>query len=109
MVQGFGGEMGSLLKQAQEMQRRIRETEASLAGRTVEGSAGGGAVLVVVNGMQEVQSVKIDRAVVDPDDMDGLEDLVTVAVRQAMTAARQLREREMSKITGGMNLPGMGF
>ncbi len=109
MAQGFGGDMGSLLKQAQEMQKRVQDTERDLAERILEGSAGGGAVKVYVNGLQEVQAVKIDPEAVDPDDVEGLEDLVTVAVRQAVGAARDLRQKEMSKITGGMNLPGMGF
>ncbi len=108
MASGFG-DMGSLLKQAQEMQKRIQETERGLSERMVEGTAGGGAVKVVVNGNQEVQSVTIDKAAVDPEDVEGLEDLVTVAMRQAVDASRELRQREMSKVTGGMNLPGMGF
>jgi DNA-binding protein YbaB len=57
----------------------------------------------------EVQAVKIQKAAVDPDDVDGLEDLVTAAVRQALVAAKDLSDREMKKVTGGMNLPGMGF
>ena len=108
MATGFG-DMGSLLKQAQEMQRRMQETTRSLGERVLEGSAGGGAVKVFVNGNLELQAVKIDRAAVDPDDVEGLEDLVTIAVRQAMSAAQELKDREMSKVTGGMNLPGMGF
>ncbi len=101
--------MQSLLKQAQDMQRRMQETTRSLGERIVEGAAGGGAVKVFVSGNLEVQAVKIDKQVVDPDDVDGLEDLVTAAVRQALSAAKALRDKEMSKVTGGMNLPGMGF
>ena len=108
MATGFG-DMQSLLKQAQEMQRRMQETVRSLGERTLEGSAGGGAVKVFVNGNLEVQAVKIQKAAVDPGDVEGLEDLVTAAVRQAMTSARELKEREMGKVTGGMNLPGFGF
>ncbi|MEC7584065.1 MAG: YbaB/EbfC family nucleoid-associated protein [Planctomycetota bacterium] len=108
MASGFG-DMGSLLKQAQEMQRRMQETTRSLGERVLEGTAGGGAVKVFVNGNMEVQGVKIDAAAVDPEDVEGLEDLVTIAVRQALTAAQELKEREMGKVTGGMNLPGMGF
>lgn len=101
--------MQSLLKQAQDMQRRMQETMRSLGERVLEGTAGGGAVKVYVDGNLDVQGVKIDRAAVDPDDVDGLEDLVTAAVRQAMGAAKELRDREMGKVTGGMNLPGLGF
>ena len=108
MPAGFG-DMSSLLKQAQEMQKRMQETERDLGERILEGTAGGGVVKVYVNGLQEVQAVKIDKAVVDPDDVDALEDLLTAAVRQAVTASKELRQKQMGKITGGMNLPGMGF
>ena len=108
MASGFG-EMGSLLKQAQEMQKRLAETEAGLASRMIEGSAGGGAVRIVVNGNQEVQSVKIEPDAVDPSDVPGLEELVKIALEQALQAAAELRKTEMGKVTGGMNLPGMGF
>ena len=105
---GFG-DMSSLLKQAQQMQKRMQDTEKDLQERIVEGTSGGGAVKVYVNGMQEVQAVKIDPDAVDPEDVEGLEDLVTAAVRQAVSASRALREKAMGKVTGGMNLPGMGF
>lgn len=108
MSSGFG-DMQSLLKQAQEMQRRMQDAQRQLGERIVEGTSGGGAVKVYVNGNMEVQGVKIQKAAVDPDDVDGLEDLVTTAVRQALVAAKTLRDREMGKVTGGMNLPGMGF
>ena len=108
MAAGFG-DMQSLLKQAQDMQRRMEETQRTLAARTLEATSGGGAVTVCVNGNQELQSIKIDKAAVDPDDVEALEDLVTVAVQKALADAKQLREQETAKITGGMNLPGMGF
>ena len=108
MASGFG-DMQSLLKQAQDMQRRMQDTVQSLSERTLEGSSGGGAVKAYVNGNQELQSVKIDKAAVDPDDVETLEDLVTTAVRQALVAAKELRDQETSKVTGGMNLPGLGF
>tara|TARA_R110002072_G_scaffold299403_2_gene474859 strand:- start:28221 stop:28526 length:306 start_codon:yes stop_codon:yes gene_type:complete len=101
--------MQSLLKQAQDMQRRMQETTRALSERVLEGSSGGGAVKAYVNGNQELQSVKIDKAAVDPDDVETLEDLVTTAVRQALVAAKELRDAETSKVTGGMNLPGLGF
>ena len=108
MASGFG-DMSSLLKQAQEMQRRMQDAQRSLEERILEGSAGGGAVKAYVNGNQELQAIKIDKAVVDPADVESLEDIVTAAVRQALSAAKELKEREMAKVTGGMNLPGMGF
>jgi DNA-binding YbaB/EbfC family protein len=105
---GFG-DMSSLLKQAQQMQKRIQDTEKDLEARIVEGSAGGGAVKVYVNGLQGIQAIKIHPDAVDPEDVEGLEDLVTAAVRQAINTSRELREKEMGKVTGGMNLPGRGF
>jgi len=108
MASGFG-DMQSLLKQAQDMQRRMQETQRALAERVLEGTAGGGVVKAYVNGNQELQSIKIDQAAVDPSDVETLEDLVTGAVRQALAAAKELRDQETAKITGGMNLPGLGF
>lgn len=101
--------MGSLLKQAQQMQKRMQELDRDLGGRILEGTAGGGVVKVYVNGLQEVQAVKIQKDAVDPDEVEALEDLVTAAVRQAMTLAKDLHKKEMAKVTGGLNLPGMGF
>ena len=101
--------MSSLLKQAQQMQKRMQDAERELQERVLEGTAGGGVVKAYVNGMQELQAVKIGKDAVDPDDVETLEDLVTAAVRQALAAAKDLRQKEMAKVTGGMNLPGMGF
>lgn len=106
MVSGFG-DMSGLLKQAQEMQKRIQEAQSALSERLVEGSAGGGAVKAVMNGNQELQSLKIDRRIVDANDVSGLEAAVLIAVRKALSAAKELRDSEMSKVTGGLNLPGM--
>ena len=108
MATGFG-DMQSLLKQAQDMQRRMQDTMRSLGERVLEGSAGGGAVKAWVNGNLELQGIKIQKAAVDPADVDTLEDLVAAAVKQALIAAKELRDREMAKVTGGLNLPGMGF
>ncbi|MEE2887839.1 MAG: YbaB/EbfC family nucleoid-associated protein [Planctomycetota bacterium] len=101
--------MSSLLKQAQIMQKKMKDAESGLQERIVEGSSGGGVVKVYVNGMQEVQGVKIQAEAVDPEDVEGLEDLVLTAVRQAFQAAKELKDGEMGKVTGGLNLPGMGF
>lgn len=103
------GDMSSLLKQAQGMQKKMQSAEKELAERIVEGAAGGGVVKAYVNGLQELQAVKIKAEAVDPEDVETLEDLVTAAVRQALNASRDLRSKEMAKVTGGMNLPGMGF
>ena len=101
--------MQSLLKQAQDMQRRMQDTMRALSERVLEGSAGGGAVKAWVNGNLELQGVKIVKAAVDPNDVDTLEEMVAAAVKQALQAAKELRDREMAKVTGGLNLPGMGF
>ena len=88
MATGFG-DMSSLLKQAQDMQRRMADATRQLGERILEGSAGGGAVKAFVNGNQELQAVKIQKAAVDPTDVDTLEDLVTAAVRPDSTMARR--------------------
>jgi len=98
-----------MLKEAQRMQARLAETQAELAGKTVEGSAGGGKVTVTANGSGEVTAIKIDPQVVDPTDVDFLEGLVLAAVRDAVTKAKDLAGSEMEKITGGMGLPGLGL
>ena len=108
MAAGFG-DMSNLLKQAQEMQKKMKSAESGLEERIVEGTSGGGVVKVYLNGLQEIQGVKIQPEAVDPDDVEGLEDLVMTAVKQAIQASRELRDREMGKVTGGMNLPGMGY
>jgi DNA-binding YbaB/EbfC family protein len=108
MAAGFG-DMSNLLKQAQEMQKKMKSAESGLSERIVEGTSGGGVVKVYLNGLQEIQGVKIQPEAVDPDDVESLEDLIMTAVRQAIGASRELRDQEMGKVTGGMNLPGMGF
>lgn len=89
------------------MQKEMGRVQSELKERVVEGSAGGGMVKVNVNGAQEILSVKIDPSVVDPDDVEMLEDLVTAAVKQGLKAAKELSEKEMAKLTGGINLPGL--
>ena len=99
--------MGGLLKQAQKMQQEIEKIRANLPNIMVEGSAGGGMVTVQANAAQEVTQIKIDPEVVDPDDIEMLEDLVLAAVNQAMEKARSKSDQEMSKMTGGL-MPGLG-
>lgn len=99
--------MGGMAKKAQEMQRRIAEMQEGLKERIVEGSSGGGAVNAMVNGRKELVGIKIDPEAVDPDDMELLEDLILAAVSQGMKKAEEMANEEMSKITGGMSLPGM--
>ncbi len=100
-----GMNMGKLMKQAQSFQKKMADMQKELAERVVEGTSGGGMVKVQINGAQEVLSVKIDPEVVDPDDVDMLEDLVTTAVAQAARKAKDMSEAEMKKLTGSMGLP----
>ena len=100
-------DMQGILRQAQQMQERLARVQEELAGKTVEASAGGGMVTVVVNGRQEVVSVRIEKEVVSPDDVELLQDLVAGAVNEAISRSRKMMADEMAKITGGLNLPGL--
>ncbi len=102
--------MGDIMKQAQKMQEKMQKIQDELADLQVEASSGGGMVTVVANGKQEILEVRIDKQVVDPEDVEMLEDLVVAAVNQAMEKAQELANDEMGKAAGDMlgNLPG-GF
>ncbi|MDX1814896.1 MAG: YbaB/EbfC family nucleoid-associated protein [Thermodesulfobacteriota bacterium] len=100
-------DMQEVLRQAQRMQERLARVQEELAGKTVEASSGGGMVTAVVNGKQEVVSIRIEKEVVSPEDVELLQDLVAGAVNEAMSRSRKMMADEMAKITGGMNLPGM--
>jgi DNA-binding YbaB/EbfC family protein len=99
--------MGNLMKQAQKFQAKIAKLQEELGDRTVEASAGGGMVTVVVNGRQEILSVNIDPEVVDPDDIEMLQDLVLAAVNDGLTRAKNMVNEEMGKLTKGLNLPNI--
>ncbi len=99
--------MGNMLKQAQKMQARILKMQEELAGRTIEGSAGGGMVKAVANGKQMLVSITIEKEVVDPEDVEMLQDLVLAAVNDALSKSQEMVSSEMNKITGGLNLPGL--
>lgn len=101
------GDFSNLLKQAQKMQKEITRIQEDLKERVVEGSAGGGMVKSHVNGSRELLSIKIDPSVVDPEDVELLEDLVTAAVKQGLNAAKELQDKELGGLTGGMAFPGM--
>ncbi len=107
MPRGFGGGMGDLVRQAQKMQQRMAEVQAGLKDRIVEGTAGGNMVRVYVNGQQDIVGVKIDPQVIDPKDPAMLEDLILAATRQGLKKSREMAQEEMSKVTGGVSLPGM--
>ena|SRR5437899_11387884 len=99
--------LNKLMKQAQKMQEQMAKTQAELEERTVEVSAGGGKVTVVANGAGDVISIKIAKEIVDPEDVEILEDLVLSGVKQAIDQGKALAQSEMSKVTGGMGMPGL--
>ena len=100
-------DMGKLLKQAQMMQERLAEMQARLAEKTVEASSGGGMVKAVMNGKHEVVSLKIDPEVVNPSDIEMLEDLIVAALSEARTRIDDMIRNEMSSLTGGLPIPGL--
>ena len=99
--------MGNMMKQAQKLQAKMMRMQEELADKTVETSSGGGMVTVVANGKQQVVSIQIEKEVVDPDDVDMLQDLVLAAVNDALAKSQEMVSAEMSKLTGGMNIPGL--
>ena len=103
MVKGFG----NILKQAQEMHAKIAQLQEEMAGRTVEASAGGGMVNVVMNGKQEVVSLRIDPEVVSREDVEMLQDLIVAGVNEAIRKSQEMMTEEMKKVTGGLNIPGL--
>ncbi len=102
-------DMNKMLKQVQKMQAEMQRVQEELGEKQVEGSAGGGMVKAVVNGKLELLSVKIDKEVVDPDDIEMLEDLITAAINQAMENAQKMQAEGMAQITGGMQIPGLNM
>jgi DNA-binding YbaB/EbfC family protein len=99
-----------MMKQMQRMQADMARAQEDLSSKTVEGSAGSGRVVVTANGGQEIISIKISKEVVDPNDVEVLEDLVLSAVQQALAKSKELAAGEMGKLTQGLGLPpGMGF
>jgi len=100
--------LNAMLKQAQELQKKMEQLQDELMEKRVEGSAGGGMVTAIVNGRGEMVDLKIDPEAVDPADVEILEDLIVAAVNQAREKAQQLAQEEMRKITGGMLPQGLG-
>lgn len=99
--------MQGMMKKVQKMQQDMLKMQEELKNRTVEATAGGGAVTVVVTGRKTVEKVTIAPSAVDPEDVEMLEDLVTTAINEALRKVDEMTEKEMGKITGGMKLPGM--
>ncbi len=102
-------QLGNIMQQAQKMQEKMAEIQQQLGTRTCEASAGGGMVTATVNGNQELVSIKIDQSVVDPEDVDMLQDLIAAAVNEGFRRSKQMMTDEMSKLTSGLgiNLPGL--
>jgi hypothetical protein len=99
--------MGNMMKQAQQLQSKMMKLQEELAEKTVESSSGGGMVKVTANGRQQILSIQVEKEVVDPDDVEMLQDLVLAAVNDALAKAQEMVSSEMSKLTGGLNIPGL--
>ncbi len=100
--------LGDMMRQAQKLQAEMQKTQEEAKKKTVEASAGGGMVTVVANGGGELVSIKIEKDVVNPDDVEMLQDLILAASNEALRRAQQLMNDEMSKLTMGLNIPGLG-
>ncbi len=103
MTKGFG----NLLKQAQQMHAKITQLQEEMAGKTVEASSGGGMVSVVMNGKQEILSIRIDPEVVNREEIEMLQDLIAAALNEAIRKSHEMMTEEMKKITGGLAIPGL--
>lgn len=101
------GNQKDLMRQMQQMQQRLARIQEELAEATVDGSAGGGAVTVTMTGQQQVRAIKIDPAVVDPEDVEMLQDLVLAAINEAHAKSQQLAESRLGALTGGLKIPGL--
>jgi nucleoid-associated protein EbfC len=100
--------LGDLMRQAQKMQEEMMKAQEEAKKKTVEATAGGGMVTVVANGAGQIVSIKIEKDVVNPEDIDMLQDLILAASNEALRRAQELVSDEMSKLTGGLQIPGMG-
>jgi hypothetical protein len=99
--------MGNVMKQAQKLQAKMQRLQEEMAEKTVETTSGGGMVKVVASGKQQVLSLQIEKEVVDPDDVEMLQDLILAAVNDALLKSQEMVTQEMSKLTGGLNIPGL--
>jgi hypothetical protein len=100
-------DMGKMMKQAQQLQAKMLKLQDEMASKTVESTAGGGMVKVVANGKQQLVSIQIEKEVIDPDDVEMLQDLVLAAANDALAKSHEMVTQEMSKLTGGLNIPGL--
>jgi DNA-binding YbaB/EbfC family protein len=104
---GGMGNMGGMMKQVQKMQKDMEKAQKELEAATYEASAGGGAIKLAVNGKKEIISLELSEAIVDPDDIEMLQDLLIVAINDAMKQVDEQSDKVMGKMTGGMNIPGL--
>jgi hypothetical protein len=102
------GMFGEMMRQAKKMQQEMLKIQEEVKKKTVEASSGGGMVNVTANGAMEIVSIKIEREVVNPDDIEMLQDLVAAATNEALRRAQEMVSEEMGKVTGGLNIPGIG-
>lgn len=100
--------LGDIMREAQKLQAEMQRMQEEAKKKTVEASAGGGMVTVVANGANELVSIKIEKDVVNPDDVEMLQDLILAASNEALRRAQQMLSEEMSKLTGGLQIPGLG-
>lgn len=103
----MGGNMQKMMKQIQKMQADMERVQMELADDRIEGSAGGGVVTAVVDGHQNFVEIRVDRAVVDPDDIEMLQDLIMAACNEAVRKSKQMAESKMAKVTGNISVPGL--
>ena len=108
-MMGGGGGMGNFAQQIQKMQQEMARAQEELEHETLEVSAGGGAVTIVVTGHQRIQSITLKPEVVDADDLEMLQDLLVAAVNQAIEKSQEMAAERLEGLTGGLNLPGLGF
>jgi len=99
--------MGNMMKQAQKLQAQMIKMQEELGEKTTEATSGGGMVKAVVNGKQQLVSITIEKEVVDPEDIEMLQDLILAAVNDALEKSQEMVSREMGKLTGGLNIPGL--
>jgi len=99
--------MGNMMKQAQKLQSKMLRLQEELADRTVDTTSGGGMVKVVANGKQQIVSIEIEKEVVDPEDVEMLQDLILAAINDALAKSQEMVSSEMGKLTGGLNIPGL--
>lgn len=104
---GMGGNMNNMMRQMQKMQKQMEDLQAELEVKEVESSSGGGAVKVTCNGKKEILNIVIEESVVDPEDIEMLQDLIMTAVNEALRKAEDMMNNGMKKVTGGLNIPGL--